>query len=93
MSPAALIEQEAARWILRREEPGWSGADGEALEAWLARSAAHQAAFWRLEHGWRRADRLAARGPEAAATPARRSWMTRRAPLSSPRHPCRTPHR
>ena len=82
MSPATHIEQEAARWILRREEPGWTATDGEALDAWLAESAAHQAAFWRLEHGWRRADRLAAR-PLTQAEGTRRSWSRRLAPLAA----------
>jgi transmembrane sensor len=82
VSPAALIEQEAARWILRREEPGWGDADAEALEAWLAESATHQAAFWRLEHGWRRADRLAAR-PLASAEERKPSWSRRFAPLAA----------
>lgn len=79
MSPAVRIEEEAARWLLRREEPGWTEADGQALEAWLSEAAAHQAAFWRLEHGWRRADRLAAR---PLSTPKSKApWSRRFAPL------------
>jgi transmembrane sensor len=81
MTPALHIEEEAARWLLRREEPGWTEVDGQALEAWLAESAAHQAAFWRLEHGWRRADRLAARPLPAAET--RTPWTRRFAPLAA----------
>jgi transmembrane sensor len=81
MTPAVGIEEEAARWLLQREEPGWTDADGQALEAWLAESAAHQAAFWRLEHGWRRADRLAARPLPATGTKAR--WSRRFAPLAA----------
>jgi transmembrane sensor len=75
------IEEEAAHWLLRREEPGWSEADGQALEMWLAESTAHQAAFWRLEHGWRRADRLAARPLPAADT--KTPWARRFAPLAA----------
>lgn len=62
MSAAAAIEARAAQWLLQQEEPDWTEAHQQELDAWLSASAAHQAAFWRLEHGWRRADRLAARG-------------------------------
>ena len=85
MSASTDIETQAAQWLLRQEEPGWSEQDQQALDLWLAASPAHQAALWRLEHGWRRADRLAARG-SAAAVPAaaRRSWIARRlAPLAA----------
>jgi len=81
MTPAVHIEEEAARWLLRREEPGWSEADAQALEAWLTDSSAHQAAFWRLEHGWRRADRLAARPLPAPKT--KTPWSRRFAPLAA----------
>jgi transmembrane sensor len=81
MTPATRIEEEAGRWLLRQEEPGWTEADRVALEAWLAESAAHQAAFWRLEHGWRRADRLAARPLPTPET--RAPWRRRLAPLAA----------
>ena len=57
---AQLIEDEAARWLMRRDEPDWSPADQAALDAWLQGSMANKAAFWRLEHGWSAAGRLAA---------------------------------
>lgn len=69
---AADVEARAAEWLLRQEEPGWNEADQHALDAWLDESANHQAAFWRLEHGWRRADRLAARGAVDEAPAPRR---------------------
>lgn len=73
MSAAERIEDRAARYLLRREEPGWSEADDAELQAWLEQSFAHKAAYWRLEHGWDRAERLAAlRSPPAPA--ARRDW-------------------
>jgi len=53
------IEEQAALWVMRREEPGWSSFDEAALDDWLDQSDLHKAAFWRLEHGWRRADRIA----------------------------------
>lgn len=65
------LEERAARWLIRREEPEWSAEDQAALDAWLAESMAHKAAFWRLEYGWRKADRLAALRlglPESART-------------------------
>ena len=58
---AREIEQQAALWLVRREEPEWTAADEAMLAAWLEESMAHKAAFWRLEFGWREADRI--RGP------------------------------
>jgi transmembrane sensor len=78
MSAAADIEARAAGWLLRQEEPDWTEADQRELDGWLSASAAHQAAFWRLEHGWRRADRLAARGAAQDLPAPRRMPMTRR---------------
>jgi transmembrane sensor len=59
---AADTEQCAAQWLVRREGPTWSEADQIALDTWLAESMGHKAAYWRLEHGWREADRVAALG-------------------------------
>jgi transmembrane sensor len=82
---AAIIEEEAARWILRREEPDWSPDDDDTLAAWLDESMGHRAAFWRLEHGWREADRVSALGPDRRYPGRRlsRAWsaVTRRAAL------------
>jgi transmembrane sensor len=72
MSPAADIEDRAAAWLLRREEPGWSDADQAQLDAWLDASPLHRVALYRLEYGWRKADRLAAL--QAPAEPAR-AWQ------------------
>ncbi|MDG2533031.1 FecR domain-containing protein [Sphingomonas sp. HITSZ_GF] len=64
------IEEAAARWVLRREEPEWSDRDEAQLSEWLAQSFAHKAAYWRLEHGWRRADSMAgAEHDSAVAAP------------------------
>lgn len=65
MSEAQRIEQEAAAWLIAREEPGWDAAREGELAAWLDTSFAHKAAFWRLEDSWRQADRIAAIGPDA----------------------------
>jgi transmembrane sensor len=63
MSKAGHIESEAADWLVRRESDGWSGEDQDALDRWLDEGFANKAAFWRLEEGWNRADRIAALGP------------------------------
>ncbi|WP_375286227.1 FecR domain-containing protein [Sphingomonas sp.] len=60
MSVERDIEQQAAQWLVVREQPGWSAAEAAALQTWLDDSVAHKAAFWRLEAGWHAADRLAA---------------------------------
>ena len=62
MSRAERIEELASLWVLRREEPSWSDADQAKLDAWLAESDANKVAFWRLECGWREADRIASLG-------------------------------
>lgn len=84
MTKSAHIEAIAADWLRRREEPEWSPGDQATLDLWLKTSAAHQAAYWRLEHGWRMADRIGALGPEATrpiavARPWRAWWKRGRA--------------
>lgn len=54
------IEARAAEWLMRSEEPSWSPQAEAERDAWLAESDEHKAAYWRLESGWQRADRLAA---------------------------------
>ncbi|HJP68110.1 MAG TPA: FecR domain-containing protein [Sphingomicrobium sp.] len=66
MTRAEQVEQRAADWLMRTEEPGWGPDDQRLLEDWLAESIAHKAAFWRLRHGWREADRIVALGPASA---------------------------
>jgi transmembrane sensor len=76
VSAARDIEERASRWLVRREEPDWSLADQAALDAWLDESMAHKAAYWRLEHGWRAADRIGALGDVQRVQP-RASWFSR----------------
>lgn len=64
MSAAPEIDARAAEWLMRREQPAWSTTDENELQAWLAQSMAHKAAFWRLEEGWTACDRLAAVGQD-----------------------------
>lgn len=63
MSARGQIEDQAAHWLVRRDGVDWDAADQAGLDAWLDESLAHKAAFWRLEHGWRAADRVAAVAP------------------------------
>lgn len=62
MRGASDLEDQAARWLIRREEAEWSPAEQAELDRWLEESMAHKAAFWRLEHGWREADRIGSLG-------------------------------
>lgn len=77
MSATRSLEEHAAQWLMRRDEPDWSAADQAALDGWLDESMAHKAAYWRLEHGWREADRIAALGELAPRSPpVWRLWST-----------------
>jgi transmembrane sensor len=60
MRSALEIEECAAHWLARRQEPGWSAGDQAGLDAWLRESTAHEVAYLRLEYGWSKVDRLAA---------------------------------
>jgi transmembrane sensor len=82
MSSAMDIEERAAHWLVRRQEPQWNAADQAELDAWLHESTLHEVAFLRLEYGWNKVDRLTVlrRPPvprqeieEARPAPARRS--------------------
>lgn len=63
------IEERAAAWLVRRDQPEWSAADAQALEYWLAESDAHKVALWRLEAGWDATARLAATRSAVAERP------------------------
>lgn len=69
MTNALETEEIAARWLIRQEEIGWSDADKAALDVWLDAAPENRVAYWRLEYGWQKADRLASLGQ--SATPAR----------------------
>lgn len=62
MSRARKARDRAAQWVIAQEQPEWSDADGATLDAWLAESDMNKAAYWRLEHSWREADRIGAFG-------------------------------
>lgn len=79
MSTSQEIEQRAAEWLVRREQPQWTDDDQAGLTTWLAESPAHKAAYWRLEHGWRLAGPLGSqrldRVPLPRHSPPTRVWM------------------
>ena len=57
------IDERAAQWLTRRHFYNWSEADQSELDAWLAQSRNHAAAYWRLKAAWERTERLAALRP------------------------------
>lgn len=59
---ADVLEDKAADWLWRQAGE-WTTEDQSAFEAWLAESAHHRAAYWRLKAAWGRAERLAALKP------------------------------
>lgn len=55
-------EDQAAAWLWR-QAADWCEEDQTAFDVWLAQSAYHRAAYWRLKAAWGRAERLAALRP------------------------------
>ena len=72
---AADLEAQAAAWLAERDRHeaagSWTPEREAALQDWLQAATAHRVAYLRLQHAWRRADRLGACGP--AARPAARA--------------------
>jgi transmembrane sensor len=79
MSRAQEASNRAAAFIVAQEEGGWSEADQASLDAWLAEEDGNKAAYWRLKHSWREADRIGALGrgviEEEEPRPKRRWWV------------------
>ncbi|MBO9694776.1 MAG: FecR domain-containing protein [Sphingopyxis sp.] len=73
MSRAEKADDAAAGWVIRRENGDWSEIDQAAFDAWLSASDGNKAAYWRLKHSWKEADRIGALGIEAAPAGPRRS--------------------
>ncbi|WP_157218991.1 FecR family protein [Flavisphingomonas formosensis] len=70
MSRAEDARDTAAAWIIRRENGELSDEEQAAFDAWLAASDGNKAAYWRLKHSWKDADRVGALGiPAAPAAP------------------------
>lgn len=78
-SRAADIKAQAACFLARAHSGEWNEADMEELDAWLAQSRAHKAAYWRLEAAWDEAERLRVlRAPlsRPETTPGKRSFIS-----------------
>lgn len=56
------IEEEAARWLVRRDAGDWSDTERAELTQWLEASSAHMVAFVRLEAAWQRVERFKSLG-------------------------------
>lgn len=63
MSRAELASDRAAQWLIAQEDGPWTDEDQAALDAWLGEADGNKAAYWRLKHSWREADRIRALGP------------------------------
>lgn len=75
VSQLADIETEAAAWVRRRHFFDWSEEDQAMLDAWLAESISHRVAYWRMESGFARAEKLVAlREPKTEAVKAERRF-------------------
>jgi transmembrane sensor len=69
MPSTEVIGDQAAEWLLKQDAAQWSAQDQTELDAWLAQSPHHLAAYWRLKAGWTRAERLAALKPAQQMRP------------------------
>lgn len=75
-SLADVIDAQAAAWFRRRNFWDWSDADQLEFDSWLAQSANHEIAYWRINGAWTRAERITAlRRPVVASTTSRRSYL------------------
>lgn len=73
---AGEVEDKAADWLWRQTGE-WKTEDQSAFDSWLAESAHHRAAYWRLKAAWGRTERLAALRPSdfrRGATAKSRTW-------------------
>jgi len=59
------LNHRAGEWFVRRQQPGWSGADERALDEWLAQDPAHREAMDSVSRAWREAEQLKAMFPTA----------------------------
>ncbi|WP_051303607.1 FecR family protein [Comamonas composti] len=67
LSPEQVLRlnHRAGEWYVRRQQPGWSGADERALSEWLAQDPAHREALDGVGRTWREAEQLKAMLPTA----------------------------
>ncbi len=78
-NPDDEVEAAAGRWFARRRSGAMTGAEAQAMEAWLRQDSAHRAAFDRIEHVWSSIE-YARRFPEILAL--RERGRSRRAGFS-----------
>jgi len=57
---ARSVNETASAWLERFHAGNWTEQNQAELDAWLAESSAHRAAYWRLEDAWSNASRLSA---------------------------------
>lgn len=71
LSPVQLLDlhDSAADWCLRRQQPGWTGADERALDAWLAADPRHRSTFDGMNRTWLDAAQLQQHYPQAYGRP------------------------
>lgn len=62
------VEEMASRLIAQRETGPWTPEDAAMLDAWLAESPGHRAAYYRFHAAWKEAGRLTVLAPRAART-------------------------
>lgn len=67
-SRARDAHDQAADWLVRRQNPEWSVRDQADFDFWLNASDGNKAAYWRLKHSWDRADRIRALGLRSNTT-------------------------
>lgn len=71
------IEDEVARWLIKRDSGSWSDGDQAALSQWLDASTARVVAFVRLDAAWKRLQRLQSlgAGTPAGVVPSPEEWQ------------------
>jgi transmembrane sensor len=81
------IEEQAARWIVKRDAGAWTRDDETRLHSWLDECTAHRVAYLRLESAWRQAARLRALGASVppGTVPPRDVWGDARFSLTKRR--------
>lgn len=62
MSRAEQASDRAAAFIIAQEDGAWTAAHQTELDEWLAQGDGNKAAYWRMKHSWREADRIGALG-------------------------------
>ena len=62
MSRAQQASDRAAAFIIAQEDGDWTDVEQAEFDAWLAEADGNKAAYWRMKHSWREADRIGALG-------------------------------